>query len=98
VAEIQTGDHFVDGDGHLGFETPEAAAEWARRQTKWEFGSELNFADGVTSVIALGADINAVEAWGEAWAERSGSLDEWDDVPGVHNWAIDLGLVTEPPS
>jgi hypothetical protein len=78
------------GEGVEGFDTPEAAAEWASRQTIWRYGSELDFSDGVTSCIVLGREINeANEAW-ERWAE-----DTSQPYPGVrvHNYAVDLGLV-----
>ena len=46
---------------------------------------------GVTSIIALGADLTANAA---AWEEWSGEGD-WPDVPPVRNFARTLGLVTE---
>jgi hypothetical protein len=75
-----------------GFETPEAAAEWSRTQTLWQYGAELDFSDGMTSMIVSGSDLIANEA---AWDQWHGEGD-WPKVPPVHNWAIDLGLVTEP--
>jgi hypothetical protein len=78
--------------GADGFESPQAAAEWARRQTGWQYGSELDFSDGVTSTIALGAELNANAAVWEEWDGRG----DWPDAPGVHNYARDLGLVTRP--
>jgi hypothetical protein len=77
--------------GADGFESPRAAAEWARRQTIWEYGSELDFSDGVTSLIVLGVEVNANEAAWERWIGRG----DWPDAPGVHNHAEDLGLVDE---
>ena len=74
-----------------GFETPEAAAEWSTRQTTWEYGAELDFSDGMTSMIVKGSDLIANEA---AWEEWDGE-GEWPDAPAVHNYAVDLGLVTE---
>ena len=75
-----------------GFETPEAAADWARTQTHWGYGAELDFSDGVTSAIVLGREVNAAnEAW-ERWAEDTSQ--PYPDVR-VHNHAIDLGLVAE---
>ena len=81
------------GEGVDGFQTPKTAAEWARRQTMWEYGSELDFSDGVTSSIVLGAEVNAANAAWQEWAEAGGD----EPYPGVsvHNYAIDLGLVTE---
>ena len=79
------------GEGVEGFETPEAAAEWARRQTTWEYGSELDFSDGVTSIIALGSQLNANAAAWEAWSGDG----PWPEAPGVHNYAADLGLVDD---
>jgi len=75
-----------------GFETPVAAADWARTQTHWGYGAELDFSDGVTSAIVLGRDVNAAnEAW-EQWAEDTSQ--PYLEVR-VHNHAIELGLVTE---
>ena len=76
-----------------GFETPEAAAEWARTQTLWGYGAELDFSDGVTSCIVLGAEVNAANA---AWQERAdaGGDEPYPDV-SVRNYAIGLGLVTD---
>ena len=77
-----------------GFDTPEAAAEWARTQTRWVYGAELDFSDGVTSAIVLGREVNeANDAWQE-WADRGGE-GAYPDV-SVHNHAIDLGLVAGP--
>jgi hypothetical protein len=79
-------------DGHAdGFEAPPAAAEWARSQTLWTYGSELDFSDGVTSCIVLGREVNAAnEAW-EQWAEDTSQ--PYPEVR-VHNYALNLGLVT----
>jgi hypothetical protein len=76
-----------------GFGTPDAAAEWARRQTQWEYGSELDFSDGVTSVIVLGSEVNAADAVWQEWADAGGD-GPYPDV-SVRNHAIDLGLVDE---
>ncbi len=57
------------GEGVDGFETPDAAAEWARRQKLWAYGSELDFSDGVTSVIVLGGEVNAANAAWHEWAD-----------------------------
>jgi len=76
-----------------GFENPMAAAEWARTQTYWEYGSELDFADGATSFIVLGAEVNAADAAWQGWADAGGN-GPYPNV-SVHNHAIDLGLVTE---
>jgi hypothetical protein len=81
-------------EGHPdGFETPEAAAEWARAQTLWAYGSELDFSDGVTSVIVLGSEVNSANAAWQAWADAGGS-GPYPEV-AVRNHAVDLGLVTE---
>ena len=37
------GSLYFDDEHADGFETPAAAAEWARSQTLWEYGSELDF-------------------------------------------------------
>jgi hypothetical protein len=74
-----------------GFASPEAAAEWARTQTVWEYRSELDFSDGCTAQIVLGSEFNANQAVWEAW--DGGDL---PDAPGVHNYAEDLGLVADP--
>jgi hypothetical protein len=85
---------FYFDDGHPdGFETAAAAAEWARAQTLWAYGSELDFSDGVTSVIVLGIEVNAANAAWQAWADPGGS-GPYPEVD-VHNYAADLGLVTD---
>jgi hypothetical protein len=76
-----------------GFETPEAAAEWARGQTRWAYGAELDFSDGATSVIVLGGEVNAANAAWQAWADAGGSA-PYPEVE-VRNYASDLGLVTD---
>jgi hypothetical protein len=78
------------GEGAEGFETPRAAADWARRQATWPELPEL-FSDGVSAIIALGNDLNANAAAWDAWDGRG----DWPDAPAVHNHARDLGLVTE---
>jgi hypothetical protein len=86
-------------DAHAdGFESPEGAAAWARSQKLWRYGSELDFSDGVTSVIVLGGEVNAVNAAWQAWADAGGTA-PYPEV-AVHNYAVDLGLVTDerPPS
>ena len=87
------GSLYFDGGHAGGFETPAAAAEWARSQTLWAYGSELDFSDGVTSVIVLGSEVNAANAAWQAWAD-SGGQTSYPEVE-VHNYAIDLGLVAE---
>lgn len=87
------GSFYEDETCRDGFDTPEAAAEWARRQTLWEYGSELAFADGVTSFIVLGAEVNAANAAWQEWADAGGD-GPYPEV-SVHNHAIDLGLVIE---
>ena len=88
------GSTYFDATGGAdGFETPEAAAEWARRQTTWEYGVDLDFSDGLSAIIALGADLNANAAAWDHW-NREG---DWPDAPGVQNHALDVpGLVIEP--
>jgi len=85
------GSFYEDESCPDGFETPQAAAEWARTQTTWAYGSDLDFSDGVTSIIALGADLIANEAAWEAWDGKS----KYPEGVGVRNHAIGLGLVTE---
>lgn len=87
------GSFYEDESCPDGFDTPEAAAEWARAQTHWTYGTELDFSDGVTSVIVLGGEVNAAGAAWQAWAD-AGADGPYPDV-SVHNHAIDLGLVTE---
>lgn len=62
------------GEGVDGFDTPEAAAEWARRQTIWRYGSELDFSDGVTSVIVLGARRTPPTPHGRSGRTRAADL------------------------
>ena len=69
------GSLYFDDEHADGFETPAEAAEWARGQTLWEYGSELDFSDGVTSVIVLGGEVNAATRPG-----RSGPT----PAPGAH--------------
>lgn len=80
------------GEGVDGFDTPEAAAEWARRQTLWRYGSQLDFSDGVTSIIVLGGEVNAANAAWQEWADAGGGPYPEVSVP---NRAVALGLVTE---
>ena len=78
-------------DAHAdGFETPAAAAKWATAQTLWAYGCELDFSDGVTSVIVLGGEVNEANAAWQAWADMGGS-GPYSEVE-VHNYAIELGL------
>jgi hypothetical protein len=74
-----------------GFETPEAAAEWARTQTHWEYGADLDFSDGVTTSIVLGSEVDAANAAWQEWADAGG--DEPYPEVAVRNYAIGLGLV-----
>ena len=78
-----------------GFPTPEAAAEWARTQTHWGYGAELDFSDGVTSCIVLGAEVNAANAALQEWADAGGD-GPYPEVE-VRNYAVDLGLVADAP-
>ena len=57
------------------------------------YDSELDFSDGVTSFIVLGAEVNAANAAWQEWTD-AGADGPYPDV-AVHNHAIDLGLVTE---
>ena len=85
---------FYSDDAHEdGFETAAAAAAWAKSQSLWAYGSELDFSDGVTSAIVLGSEVNAANAAWQAWADSGGS-GPYPKVD-VHNYAVDLGLVTE---
>jgi hypothetical protein len=76
-----------------GFETPEAAAAWARAQTRWAYGTELDFSDGVTTVIVHGAEVNTADAALQAWADAGGD-GPYPEV-SVRNYAVELGLVTD---
>jgi hypothetical protein len=73
-----------------GFESPRAAAEWARTQTIWP---ELDLSDGYAVAIVLGSEFNANQAAWDAWEGG-----EFPDAPGVHNYARDLGLVRDEPA
>ncbi|HEU5263259.1 MAG TPA: hypothetical protein VFU34_01380, partial [Gaiellaceae bacterium] len=66
--------------------------EWARSQTLWEYGSELDFSDGVTSCIVLGCEVNYANAAWERWAKDTSQ--PYPDV-SVRNFARELGLVEE---
>ena len=71
-------------EGADGFETPEQAAAWARTQRDWpELPDFLD--DGMSATVALGADLNANDAWTAAWADRDGDLDELAGAPPVRN-------------
>ncbi len=77
-------------EGADGFETPQAAAAWARAQTTWpDLPADLS--DGVSATIALGAELNTNAAAWDAWDGEG----DWPDAPGVRNYARDLGPVTE---
>jgi hypothetical protein len=89
------GSLYFDDEHADGFETSAAAAEWARSQTLWLYGSELDFADGVTSVIVLGSEVNVANAAWQAWAD-AGGRGPYPDVE-VRNYAVDLGLVADAP-
>jgi hypothetical protein len=92
------GSFYLDDSHPEGFQTAAAAAGWARTQTRWAYGSELDFSDGVTSVIVLGSEVNVANAAWQAWADAGGS-GPYPEVE-VRNYAADLGLVTDerPPS
>jgi hypothetical protein len=87
------GSVYFDDEHADGFETAESAAEWARTQTLWAYGSELDFSDGVTSVIVLGAEVNAANAAWQEWADDEGDA-PYPEV-AVRNYAVALGLVTD---
>lgn len=85
------GSLYFDDEHPDGFETPSAAAEWARGQTLWSYGSELDFSDGVTSVIVLGSEVNAAnEAW-QAWAD-AGRRRPYPEIE-VRNFAAEQALL-----
>src|SRR5205823_6597217 len=82
------GSFFFDPVGdNDGFESPEAAAEWARTQNVWP---DLDLSDGYAVAIVLGSEFNANQAAWEAWEGG-----EFPDAPPVHNYARELGLVRE---
>ena len=84
------GSFFFDpADESEGFESPEAAAEWARTQTIWP---DIDFSDGYAVQIVLGSEFNANQAAWEGWEGG-----EFPDAPPVHNYARDLGLVRARP-
>ena len=87
------GSLYFDDEHADGFETAAAAAEWARGQSLWEYGAELDFSDGMTSFIVLGSAVNAANAAWQVWADAGGG-GSYPEVE-VHNYAVDLGLVTE---
>ncbi len=68
-------------------------ADGAAGETLWAYGSELDFSDGVTSVIVLGIEVNAANGAWQAWADAGGGR-PYPDVE-VRNFAVELGLVTE---
>jgi len=89
------GSFFFDPAGdNEGFESPEAAVEWARTQTVWpDLGRDLR--DGVAAVV-LGAEWNANQAAQEA-AEAAGFPEGWlERLPRVRNfagrWRLPRGL------
>jgi hypothetical protein len=77
--------YFDPGGDNDGFDSPQAAAEWARAQTTWP---ELDLSDGYAVAIVLGSEFNANQAVWDAWEGG-----EFPDAPPVHNYARDLGLV-----
>jgi hypothetical protein len=89
------GSFFFDPAGdNDGFESPEAAAEWARTQMIWpELTRDLR--DGVAAVV-LGAEWNENQAAQEA-AEAAGFPEGWlERLPSVRNfarrWLLPRGL------
>jgi hypothetical protein len=97
AAELQPDRYYLLGDAgsfffdpagdNDGFESPEAAAEWARTQTIWP---DLDLAGGYTVQIVVGSEFNANQAAWEAWEGG-----DFPDAPPVHNYARDLGLVRD---
>jgi hypothetical protein len=81
---------FEPGGDNDGFESPEAAAEWARTQRIWpDLARDLR--DGVAAVV-LGAEWNANQAAQEA-AEAAGFPEGWlERLPPVRNFARRRGL------
>jgi hypothetical protein len=85
---------FEPGGDNDGFESPEAAAEWARTQTVWpELTRDLR--EGAAAVV-LGAEWNANQAAQEA-AEAGGFPEGWlERLPRVRNfagrWRLPRGL------
>lgn len=87
--------YFYPACDNEGWESPEAAAEWARTQTIWP---ELDLSDGYAVAIVLGSEFNANSNWANEWADRGGSMDKLKDAPPVHNYAESLRLVRKPSS
>ena len=89
------GSFFFEPTGdNPGFESPKAAAEWARTQTVWPDLAE-DLRDGVAAVV-LGAEWNASQAAQEA-AEAAGFPEGWlERLPRVRNlagrWRLPRGL------
>jgi hypothetical protein len=81
---------FEPAGDNEGFESPEAAAEWARTQTIWP---ELDLSDGYAVAIVLGSEFNASQAAWEGWEGG-----DFPDAPPVNNYGRDLGLVREEPA
>jgi hypothetical protein len=86
------GSFFFDPAGdNDGFESPRAAAEWARTQTTWPDLPDL-LADGMSAAIVLGGEWNANRAAQEE-AEAAGFPEGWlDRLPAVRNLAPRRGL------
>jgi hypothetical protein len=95
IAELRSDRYYLLGDAgsfffepagdNDGFESPGAAAGWARRQTVWpDLAQDLR--DGVAAVV-LGAEWNANQAAQEA-AEAEGFPEGWlERLPRVRNFA-----------
>ena len=81
--------YFDPAGDNDGFETPEAAAEWARWQTVWP-DLDRDLSDGYSAAIVLGSEFNANQAAWESWEGGA-----FPDAPAVHNYARDLGLVRD---
>ena len=100
AVELQPGRYFLLSDAgsfffdpagdNDGFESPEAAAEWARTQTFWpELTRDLR--EGVAAVV-LGSEWTANQAAQEA-AEAAGFPEGWlERLPPVRNFARRRGL------
>jgi hypothetical protein len=68
------GSFFFEAGDNEGFESPEAAADWARTQTVWGDGSELDFSDGGTAQIVLGSEFNANQLRGKPGTAASSRM------------------------
>jgi hypothetical protein len=97
------GSFFFDpAGGNDGFESPEAAVAWARSQDVYRYDEDIDLSDPMVTSIAKGSEFNANAEAVERLLDE-GRLDisdpesGWSEVPGVHNYAEDLGLVRVDP-